>query len=364
MPLSDEGLNSLIDRIYDAALQPGIWGEVISDIGRAIGATSGTSLWFNKSGLELIRADIWNVSDEALEDYQQHYLAFCPRYRTSRGQEAGSVYSDRVERASSNIRAREYYDFMDRHEIGIALIALAEKRQDLTIGVNFYRDARREFDGQSSAVLAELMPHLRRATNIAARYQDIIERADIGDAMFETHVATLILDSAGRVIRLNRAAEAMLAQKDGLALANRLPVAASLNDNKVLHQEIGRAVHPSGFGAIGTGQPVLIGRPSGGAPYVVSVTPLRRQEKHGHGAALMTISEPSPLLRLRYAETIFHLTPAEAQVSALLCDGRRPDQIALIRNTSVQTVRSQIKSIYAKLGVRSQIEMIAKITAA
>lgn len=363
MPQTVERLNGLIDKIYDAALQPGRWGEVVADIGQAIGATSGTSLWFNKSGLELIRADIWNVSDTALQEYQWHYLAFCPRFKASRGLEAGAVYSDHAERASSNSLAREYFGFMDRHEIGVGLIALAEKRQDLTIGVNFYRDAPGEFDDEANSILSVLMPHLRRATNITARYRDIIERADFGDAMFETQVATLVLDGAGRVVRLNRAAEAVLAQKDGLALANRLPVAVKSTDNHALHHEIGRAVRPSDPGATGNGQPVLIGRPSGRAPYVVSVTPLRRPEKFGGEVALMTISEPSPPLRLRHAEAVFHLTPAEGQVTALLCEGQRPDQIAAIRNTSVQTVRSQIKSIYAKMGVRSQIEMIARINA-
>lgn len=363
MLLSEERLSGLIDKIYDAALQPGNWGAVICEIGGAIGASSGTSLWFNRSGLELIRADIWNVPDEALQDYQRHYLAFCPRYRASRVLQAGTVYSDCVERASPNSYVREYYDFMDRHDLGIALIALAEKREDLTIGVNFYRDSRQEFDDDATAILAALMPHLRRATNLTARYSDILERADFGDAMFEASSATLVLDRLGRTVRINRAAETVLARQDGLAMVNGFLVAATSTDNYVLHQEIGRAVRPHVVGTTKTGDPVLINRPSGCTPYVVSVTPLRPQEKFRGHAALMTISEPSSPLRLRHTAAAFHLTPAEGLVAALLCAGHRPEHIAAVRNTSVQTVRSQIKSIYAKLGVRSQIEMIAKLTA-
>ncbi|MEM7217045.1 MAG: alpha/beta hydrolase [Pseudomonadota bacterium] len=53
----------------------------------------------------------------------------------------------------------------------------------------------------------------------------------------------------------------------------------------------------------------------------------------------------------------FELTAAEAAVALLLVHGRSSRQIADRRSTAVQTVRTQVRSIYAKSGVHSVAEL-------
>ena len=358
---SEDEIYGIIDQIYCAALAPEQWGGVVESIGRRIGATSGTSLWFNKSGLELVRADIWNVADEALREYQMHYLAFCPRYRASRDLEAGAIYNDETQRQSSAALKREYYDFVDQYEIGKANIALVERRDELTIGVNFYCSATREFDEKSKSVLSILIPHLRRATNVTNRYLDVIDKADFGEAIFNAQPATLTLDRSGRVVRVNPAAELLLAERDGIALMNRCLMASSVKDDALLQEQIGLAVQPGDLRRSRKVQSILITRHSGCAPYCVEVSALRRTAQIAHEVALVTITEAPKKLRLLHLTRTFGLTDAEAEVVAMLQDGQRPEQIAEARNTSTQTVRSQIKNVYSKTGVRSQIELLSRL---
>jgi len=58
---------------------------------------------------------------------------------------------------------------------------------------------------------------------------------------------------------------------------------------------------------------------------------------------------------------VARLTPAEREVSLALLRGERAAQIARRRRVSVYTVRSQIKSIYAKAGVSGYAEYLAKV---
>ena len=61
----------------------------------------------------------------------------------------------------------------------------------------------------------------------------------------------------------------------------------------------------------------------------------------------------------------FGLTPAEAEVAARLTTGEPRERIAAERGASLQTVRSQIKSIFANLNVtreRELVSMLARIT--
>lgn len=56
----------------------------------------------------------------------------------------------------------------------------------------------------------------------------------------------------------------------------------------------------------------------------------------------------------------FALTAAEIQVVSALCQGDSAAAIAEARMVSVTTVRNQIKSVMAKVGVHRQSELIAR----
>jgi DNA-binding CsgD family transcriptional regulator len=54
------------------------------------------------------------------------------------------------------------------------------------------------------------------------------------------------------------------------------------------------------------------------------------------------------------------LSAAERQVALDLVKGTRPAAIARVRGRSLATVRNQIRSIYAKVGVQSVAELCAR----
>ena len=57
----------------------------------------------------------------------------------------------------------------------------------------------------------------------------------------------------------------------------------------------------------------------------------------------------------------YGLTPAEAEIALQLADGKPPDVIATGRGVAVGTVRAQTKTILAKIGVRRQLELAARL---
>jgi DNA-binding CsgD family transcriptional regulator len=69
-----------------------------------------------------------------------------------------------------------------------------------------------------------------------------------------------------------------------------------------------------------------------------------------------------PLRRERPAEEVlralYGLTPAECRVALLLGDGHAPRKIANMVGVTDNTVRSQIKSVFSKTGVKRQGELI------
>lgn len=363
MMASDDPLDGLIDRIYDASIHPDSWGEVVAQVGATVGATSGTSLWFGQGGSELLQAHVWNIDPAALDEYQQHYLSFCPRYRASQGLSVGAVYDDRDERAAPSRTAREYYDFMDRYELGLARIVLAEKRPDLTIGMNFYNRAEDGLSSEGERMLARLAPHFRRACNLVQRLGDVSDRAALAESWFAARTASVTLDGSGNVVRVNEAAEKLLGLADGLRIVQRRLVAATAADQARLREELGPALGlAQGSGSRSEGSFVLLSRPSGEPPFAVSAVPVTRPTSRER--AIVTISPTVPHISPKALHRAFGLTPSEASVAAALAEGKSPEQIARGRLVSLQTIRSQMKAIYARLDVSSQVELVSRITAA
>lgn len=56
------------------------------------------------------------------------------------------------------------------------------------------------------------------------------------------------------------------------------------------------------------------------------------------------------------------LSPAEAQIARLLCEGWSPSAIARRRRRSRFTIVNQVRSIYAKLGITCHTELLRALT--
>ena len=68
----------------------------------------------------------------------------------------------------------------------------------------------------------------------------------------------------------------------------------------------------------------------------------------------------SAVLLLRQA---FNLTTSEAETAFILAQGCAPAEISERRGVSLETVRSQLKSSYAKMDVRGQAELVIRVIA-
>jgi len=61
-------------------------------------------------------------------------------------------------------------------------------------------------------------------------------------------------------------------------------------------------------------------------------------------------------------DKVYQLTPAEYRVLGEMIDGRTADAIARLMKLSIETVRSHIRHIYAKMRVSSREELFSKIS--
>ena len=97
-------------------------------------------------------------------------------------------------------------------------------------------------------------------------------------------------------------------------------------------------------------------------PLKVQINPIRNTVTMVPEAICAVAFITDPLQRSRQAPEIlrerYGLTPAECRVTMLLLDGKAPKEIAGEAGVTIDTVRSQIRSIFGKTGVNRQSDLI------
>jgi PAS domain S-box-containing protein len=118
--------------------------------------------------------------------------------------------------------------------------------------------------------------------------------------------------------------------------------------------------------AFKSGKPhgLRIGTTDDHKPTVVIVIPARHETTQPESAvslALMVIYSSRQIERIEsdLLKEVFELTTAEAKVAASLARGVRVTEIASQLNVSRETIRTELSHIYSKIGLSSQIELVA-----
>ncbi|MDE8762006.1 MULTISPECIES: helix-turn-helix transcriptional regulator [Rhizobium] len=186
-------------------------------------------------------------------------------------------------------------------------------------------------------------------------------RAEAALEAFEiSNKAVVILNRSGEAVLLNRAAERLLC--DDLQIRNGHLTCR----DTVARRTLGAAIHAVCKSAPGSEllHPIRITRQNGNA-IVAFVTPAR-------GVALDVFSPcqafvilidpmerriPSP----EVLQKLFPLTPTEARLAYRLATGHKLHDLAATCGFSYETGRNHLKSIFAKLGVNSQSDLVAAL---
>jgi DNA-binding CsgD family transcriptional regulator len=191
------------------------------------------------------------------------------------------------------------------------------------------------------------------------KLEDDAGRLALG-AMESLGIAAILCDFEGRIVAVSGPAQRLLSE--GRLIAQRASVLRAVNAQS---ERALRAAVEQGASLQSLFRPrasaFLLRDANGVAMRVADVTPLPSSSINFRIGArlLVTIGVPTP--RTKGLLTGLGLTPAEADVAHALVAGANVRDIADRRKVSIETVRAQLKAVFAKLGVRRQGELFARL---
>lgn len=354
-------------RIYSAPGSLSGWRDAVHALNDAVGGKMTGYLLVNKQDLNTEIAASYGLSEADLRAYEGPHGAV----KDVRFQYLHNLLPGRVFREFEYVTDKAAWDNSEwiqyqRDHLGCYWCMSARVSThglwDDFISVNRATELGPHTDEEKQA-LQQLLPHLARAaelhrtlTGLEQRYGAVLAALDY------LLVGLVIVDVEGRVIVSNHTAQEVCDRSGALAVraGGRLR-ATRPGQNESLQKTIAAAVATASGRGVGDGGQVVLGldRPD----VLAEVIPLRDDglpdRDDVHGAAVFLV-EPglSLVVDLKGIAQIFRLTPSEHAVASALVNGLSIPDTAEQRNTSPETVRSQLKAVFSKTGASSQLELL------
>jgi DNA-binding CsgD family transcriptional regulator len=216
------------------------------------------------------------------------------------------------------------------------------------------------------AQLDRLVPHWQRAVQMRQRLVVLRAGQDLLAASLDAiAMPTLLLDEVGAIVHSNRSAAALLRAHESIWQVEGRLMSSSPTATRQLHVQISNAVRAHREGAAASTSIVVVERP-GRLPLTMMALPLRNgHDQLVRSGALMFVFDPetAPVVTADLVRRLFDLSAVEAALAVALCGGQSPEEIANDRGRAMSTVRSQIRSLFAKTGTNRQVDLIGLLLA-
>jgi DNA-binding CsgD family transcriptional regulator/PAS domain-containing protein len=368
--IEESDFAAAIQLIYDAALEPLRWQDVLARIGELVdserAALYSVDPFADKGGLvHTLNVDTTHPELERLQLADLRLQALQGR--------RGQIYTDERNGALFRqfLRTETYEEIFKPQESPHLLGVLMPFGEGGQAALGFHRRAvAGSFREREASILAQFLPHIERALQIHRQLSHARAMRQVSTVLIEQlPVGILLLAADGHVLHANPAARRVLHAGDGLFLRK-----GRLGSGHPEHaRRIARAI--AGAAALRQGRLLEaktllhLSRPSGRAPYRLIFAPTGHGGQaaldHGAAALIALLHDPAQAFDLPrdVLERHFRFTPAEARLAQGLLRGHSLDEIAQAHDLARETVRAELKRVFRKCGVHSQAELMRYLLA-
>jgi DNA-binding CsgD family transcriptional regulator len=179
----------------------------------------------------------------------------------------------------------------------------------------------------------------------------------------------IALSEDGVIQMANSRAETMLDDRDGLCRKNSKLHIGDKETSKALSDHLGNLKNMTGDGLPEMDWNLIAKRPSGKPGYQIILGSIKLRDwniesRANDRMAIVYLHDLADTTRPTATQMrdFYSLTAAQAKVASAIYTGQSISEAAKKLNISINTVRTHMRSIYAKTGVKTQTELISLLT--
>lgn len=360
-----DAIDNIVDALYESETDQR-WLRVTQALGSMMSANSiRVTATHHRSGEILIDAVTPAWSRTVLEEYDRHYLHLDPRIKGALNN-VGNTVSCLDLTDQDTFEKSAVCDFLDRPDVdarwGMLRISRSSDGFYLLFGASRGR-AGGPFVPRDKERFTHALRLVEHALELDTRLITLNkEKRTLEESLDAVPNATIILTRDLQVLHMNSHAEALIGPGRSLRIRNGRLCTARLADQKALELVVKEAdemrtgnAHPPRTAAIRSDDsPPLLAR----AYALAQSSFVAASDKAGQCVLILTGAKRKVDLGVVAVLDTFELTAAEQRVVQRLLEGTRLADIAAEAGVTIETVRSQLKSAYAKIGVQRQSDLV------
>jgi DNA-binding CsgD family transcriptional regulator len=367
---AEERALELIERIYQGAVEPDGWRQFVKELSESLGGAAvqltlrlpedpGPGASFVRVGLDERYQPLFDryvIEDLPWESFREG--TFEGRFGTAAEVVATSALSERP----------FYHEYMKPQGLAaewpLCHLITTEKGRPHSGIVIYRREGCRPLSGEDVRMLDLLVPHLARSYAIHCATQDARhERRALAEVLDRIPSGVMLLDGDGQAVLTNRSAAQVVAMDDGFRLEGGRPALADPHENRTFQARLAAALIERPEKGKSAADTMAISRPSGRRPLALMVGPLLAAPPGTNlheAVAILFVADPESgqISTTQVLQSLYDLTHAEADLVRLIAQGHSLEEVAGIRGVTMNTVRSQLKQVFAKTDTRRQGELV------
>ena len=359
MAVSLEQFSQVIALIHEAGAAPERWTDALAAIVGLVEGARGALMDIDARTNALIGIGHIGHDPANARTYAEHYYAIDPTRAVCVASPAFQAMATYDQFPKAVRESHEYFDWARRIDIGDVIGAGTTPSRGCRSLVSVQRGAKAPAYGEEEKRLFGLLArHVALAKRVQVELGEVWSaNAELDAAFGKLAMPAYIVDAEARLRHLNAAATAFMARHAEVAIRGGRLVFGAAKLAAAMQVALRHAARASGCSAA---LPLRLSSSSA----EVLVSPLHP----AHGAAstwqvplaLVMIAMPvqdekSIAWRL---QQVYRLTPSESRIAALLAVGLTVEEVARARRVSEATLRSHLRSIFSKTGVRRQAELV------
>ncbi len=359
-----ERSDSIVRKIYDAALDSAEWEPLLAEIATAIGAAAGFY-----AGLDIRhgRGAYWHAvgHDPRIQAlYNDQYLAVDPTLAHII-QTPGRAFACSDYLSDAYVDANRFYsEFMIPNGIRYVLSGVVSKQGSMVSFFGFQRHVSQPpFSHIETDFVQRLIPHFAKADQIAAKVSTVSDARRLAMAVLDRmDYGIIIVNQACHVRMTNQRAEQLLQSGEVIqAVFGRIRL-TNAKDNETLCG-LTRTAAASDNEEIPV-KTIETASQNGNVRVRVALLPISHAEKkqldddEAHIILVLSDSSQQRAMATHVLQDSYGLTVAETRVATGLAGGQTQDELCEALFVSLATIKTHTQHIYQKIGISRQVDLV------